>query len=612
MNWKRFPLIALCFAFALAALAALRAQETPPAPPAEPAKPAAAEVAAPTPAEPAVAPAEAEPAQEEVKAAADEEPMRELAPADPAPEKPAKKKRARSGQGEAPPFGDHLVPAGQKWAEAVSIMGSTTVEGEVADVAVSVMGNTTVGPKGSVGDAAVSVMGTTTVNGHVRGEVVAVLGDVVLGPDAVVDGEIVCVLGKVVRDSSSVVHGGVQQIGPFGPAVGFDWLHAYVYKCVFLGRPLAFGANLGWAWGIAGIFLVFYVLLALIFPRGIDRCVEALEQKPGNSILAALLTALLAPVAIVLLAVTGFGLVLIPFVVAGLFFCTLFGKAAVFAWFGRRVTNLLGEGPWSHAAFAVLLGGLMVTVLYTIPVLGILLWKLFGILGLGMVVYVLINSMKREKPAAPVAVPMGAAAAAASASAAPAASGMATSAFAAPVAFAPAQSAGFGDASIPAATVPPIEPPLASPVAGSPFTTPVGGPPTLSAMTLPRAGFWIRVAAAFLDFMLIGIGLVILGNIVNFDGPGLMFFGLAAYSATMWKLKGTTVGGVICGLKVVRLDDRPIDWGVAIVRALSAFLSFFVVFLGFIWVAFDDEKQSWHDKIAGTTIVRMPKGTPLI
>lgn len=382
MNWKRFPLIALCFAFALAALAALRAQETPPAPPAEPAKPAAAEAAVPTSDEPAVPAVEAAPAEEEVKAAADEEPMRDLAPADPAPEKPAKKKRSRSGQGDAPPFGDHLVPAGQRWAEVVSIMGSTTVEGEVDDAAVSVMGSTTVGPKGVVGNAAVSVMGTTTVNGHVRGEVVAVMGDVVLGPEAVVDGQIVAVMGKVVRADTSVVHGGIQQIGtfgPFGPAVGFDWLHAYVYKCVFLGRPLAFGANLGWAWGIAGIFLVFYVLLALIFPRGIDRCVEALEQKPGNSILAALLTALLAPVAIVLLAVTGFGLVLIPFVVAGLFFCTLFGKAAVFAWFGRRVTNLLGEGPWRHAAFAVLLGGIMVAVLYTIPLLGILLWKLFGI-----------------------------------------------------------------------------------------------------------------------------------------------------------------------------------------------------------------------------------------
>ena len=72
------------------------------------------------------------------------------------------------------------------------------------------------------------------------------------------------------------------------------------------------------------------------------------------------------------------------------------------------------------------------------------------------------------------------------------------------------------------------------------------------------------------------------------------------------------IGGIICGLKVVRLDDRPIDWGVAAVRALGGFLSLAVAGLGFVWVSFDDERQSWHDKIAGTTIVKVPKGTPLM
>ncbi len=63
---------------------------------------------------------------------------------------------------------------------------------------------------------------------------------------------------------------------------------------------------------------------------------------------------------------------------------------------------------------------------------------------------------------------------------------------------------------------------------------------------------------------------------------------------------------------MVRLDDRPVDWTVAIVRALGGFLSLFVAGLGFIWVAFDPERQSWHDKIAGTTVVHVPKGTPLV
>ena len=42
------------------------------------------------------------------------------------------------------------------------------------------------------------------------------------------------------------------------------------------------------------------------------------------------------------------------------------------------------------------------------------------------------------------------------------------------------------------------------------------------------------------------------------------------------------------------------------------FLSLAAAFLGFIWIAFDAEKQAWHDKIAGTIVVRSPRGLSLI
>jgi len=87
---------------------------------------------------------------------------------------------------------------------------------------------------------------------------------------------------------------------------------------------------------------------------------------------------------------------------------------------------------------------------------------------------------------------------------------------------------------------------------------------------------------------------------------------LAAYGAIMWKMRGSTVGGLVLDLRVVRLDGREIDWPTAIVRALSCFLSLAVVGLGFFWIAFDPEAQAWHDKIAGTVVVRVAKGTPLV
>jgi len=72
------------------------------------------------------------------------------------------------------------------------------------------------------------------------------------------------------------------------------------------------------------------------------------------------------------------------------------------------------------------------------------------------------------------------------------------------------------------------------------------------------------------------------------------------------------IGGIVFGLQVVRADGRPVDWSTAIVRALGCFLSLVVVGLGFIWIAFDDQRQGWHDKIAGTVVVRVPKGVSLL
>ena len=141
--------------------------------------------------------------------------------------------------------------------------------------------------------------------------------------------------------------------------------------------------------------------------------------------------------------------------------------------------------------------------------------------------------------------------------------------------------------------------------------------PVAATVVWPRAGFFIRLGALAIDGVLIGLIMAFLVGLLPrglefHDGPGGWLLALAIYGAVMWKLKGTTIGGIVCGLKVVRVDNREIDWPTSVVRALACFLSLAVVGLGFIWVAIDEEKQSWHDKIAGTAVVVVPKGVSLI
>ncbi|MBS0662635.1 MAG: RDD family protein [Verrucomicrobia bacterium] len=598
-NYPRNFLLGAALAVSLTGTLLVFAQETPPAPPATeqkapvttapdqapaavtpPAEPApvppapAAPAATPAPVAPETKPAEAKPAEstpaaETVTPAPEEPKLRRLdeptTPTPPDSKKPAKghgkikvKHRPSTGN-EVVHFGSDANLAKDQTADAVvSIFGNSTSEGVVTDSVVAVLGNSRV--TGSVDGSVVAVLGNAYVNSKVGDGIVAVLGNVELGPDAEVNNQVVAIGGRVIRDPKAAVHGEVQNVSFGGVFTELTWLHAWLTKCALYGRLLAFGPNLMWAWWIALGFLAFYVVLALLFGRGIEKCAETLEQRPGYSILSALLTVLLGPVVVILLAITGVGLLVVPFIGVALFVAGLFGKAVMLAWLGRRVTNLIGI---QSAALAVLVGGVIVLLLYTVPVLGLVIYKLFGWIGLGVVVYTIILATKREKAAPPPPAP---------------------------------------------GAIPPVTPGGDPAAAGlMPLAVAPVPPAVASAASLPRAGFWIRIAALLLDLILIGI----LFALVHASGK-LLLLTLAAYGAGMWRLRGSTIGGIVCGLKVVRLDDREVDWATAIVRALACFLSFVVLGFGFIWVVFDDGRQSWHDKIAGTAVVHVPKGVSLL
>jgi uncharacterized RDD family membrane protein YckC len=148
--------------------------------------------------------------------------------------------------------------------------------------------------------------------------------------------------------------------------------------------------------------------------------------------------------------------------------------------------------------------------------------------------------------------------------------------------------------------------PSAAESPAAPATAPATAP-AVPLTSLPRAGFWIRMGALFVDFILVAVAV----SILRHDGD-LILLGLMAYGAILWKLRGTTIGGILCHLQVARADGRPIDWSTSVVRALSCLLSMVVLGLGFIWIAIDPDRQAWHDKIAGTIVVRTPTSKPLV
>lgn len=135
---------------------------------------------------------------------------------------------------------------------------------------------------------------------------------------------------------------------------------------------------------------------------------------------------------------------------------------------------------------------------------------------------------------------------------------------------------------------------------------------------LEYVGFWARVGAALIDTVLVLIVCVPLVTFVYgrtywtsdalLQGPAdfLINWLLPAIAVVVfWIYRQATPGKIAIGARIVDADTggKP-STRQLIVRYLGYYVSMLPLMAGIIWVAFDPRKQGWHDKLAGTVVVR--------
>ena len=136
---------------------------------------------------------------------------------------------------------------------------------------------------------------------------------------------------------------------------------------------------------------------------------------------------------------------------------------------------------------------------------------------------------------------------------------------------------------------------------------------------LEYVGFWARVGAAIIDAVLLLLvtapPLTAIYGSAYWLGDGPLIHGFAdlliswvlpaAATVAFWLWKRATPGKLIIGAEIVdaRTGAAP-TLGQAIGRYLGYFVSLVALLLGYLWVGFDPRKQGWHDKLAGTVVVR--------
>jgi uncharacterized RDD family membrane protein YckC len=471
-------------------------------------------------------------------------------------------------------WNDAELKAEDRSEAVVAIGGSARALGSVREGVVAIGGDAQVENRA---DTVVAIFGQVIAgpNARVRDIIVAIGGDITIKKGAKVGRDVVSVGGKVKVEEGATVEGRVQEI----EFPRLDWLRGWFRHCFLLMRPLA--PQVGWVWVIAIGFLAFYFVIAALFPRPVLACVNELTRRPATTFFMGLLTKLLFLPILFILSATGVGLLVAPFILAALVIGAIVGKVALLQFLGLKIGKHSSVQALHHPLAALLIGAIIIVLLYLVPFVGILTAAMAGIWGLGGAVVAAFGGMRRE--AAEKAAQRKAAA--------------------------PPSATGPGQAV--AAQSVPAENPSPTGGAGEGTVPPVGASPVFQTaitdeLAYPRAGFWERMGAAFLDMVIVGI----LAGVTHVPPLGMLI--AVAYFAGMWAWKQTTIGGIVIGLKVVRIDGRPFTFVTAIVRALGAIFSVIVFFFGFIWIGWDVEKQGWHDKIAGTVVVRLPRGVPLV
>jgi uncharacterized RDD family membrane protein YckC len=141
---------------------------------------------------------------------------------------------------------------------------------------------------------------------------------------------------------------------------------------------------------------------------------------------------------------------------------------------------------------------------------------------------------------------------------------------------------------------------------------------TAAATETVYTGFWLRVWAAIIDSVLFMV--IIIPLLVSYYGweyflsagliQGPLDFFLsyvlpALATILFWIYRSATPGKMAIGARIVdaQTGGQP-STGQLIGRYFAYLVSLIPLGLGIFWIGFDSRKQGWHDKLAGTVVVR--------
>ena len=126
------------------------------------------------------------------------------------------------------------------------------------------------------------------------------------------------------------------------------------------------------------------------------------------------------------------------------------------------------------------------------------------------------------------------------------------------------------------------------------------------------AGFWIRFLAHICDGITIFFVILPFEIVAGITSGGTRTFfqvvgaAFGIYMQAKWTgaRGGTPLRAKLGVLIIDKTDGSFIGFQRALVRVLMSYVSQFVLLVGYLWMLWDKDRQTWHDKVANSVVVR--------
>lgn len=120
------------------------------------------------------------------------------------------------------------------------------------------------------------------------------------------------------------------------------------------------------------------------------------------------------------------------------------------------------------------------------------------------------------------------------------------------------------------------------------------------------AGFWERFGAAFIDGIILTVINVFIQLLVREAASTVLSLIIGwLYSALQESgASQATIGKKALGLKVVNMEGERISFAQATGRHFGKIISAVIIFIGYLMMIWDEKKQTLHDKMANTLVVK--------